>query len=731
MNAVEVLRAKIKNLQIQFEELKTYPELTLFMLTLEEEYLHSQLHSVSSQLSKCERAISKLNDKKLKIEEKINRIKKTLLYRILRLLQPVIGSVWVVRRVEELSDSISDIEAKVKDTRVYKNRLLSDQSKLEEELQMVRLRRNKVIQMEKHYLSSSLELWEKEVIEFEQRVKELLNRVEKPRVGIDNELRLICEQEGSIYAIVKEALDILRKKCQRYLDLLLRPEVLLKRIEDAGGFLKRAKRIAEIYIIVVSYPYMRKTFLEVARKAQNELYIASPYISQESLKEILRNVSEKVHVKILVKRVSDYEKAINIIRGMERVEVRLGVKVHFKLLASDKDVIISSSNISKQGLESLYEIGIVTNDPDIVDQAKAFFTYIWSGKKRYKENYYGEGGARIDTPTQTVFISSYRNIPYLLFDLMKQARKGTIIVSPYLTYGAIKKLLSYVSEDARVCVVTRVDRGGFAAGLTDPEAIRCILDECEETWNNPKLHAKVLIIDDRFAIISSLNITDDGLTKNFEAGVLTQNPAVISVLKKLVDRLKDRRLNVKELEEEFVASLAHKPRSNQPQVTVEVKEIPVHPIPAGSKLELPKIGIHRVRRRKDLSWPEVEIKAKKRIKRRKRGTVPVDLVVLEQAFVIATLRRNGKCKLDELLNEVEKKVAPRFAYFPWKLQGPGGLSDKSWNDPIVLETCLKFLEEKGIYGINLNRYEDTVIIRPVNKRVIEEFQKLFSSFFIS
>ena len=477
---------------------------------------------------------------------------------------------------------------------------------------------------------------------------------------------------------------------------------------------------------------MREAFLEVAKKTRNELYIASPYISQESLNEILSNVGEKVRVKILVKRVSDYEKAMDSIKDRGQAEVRLGGEVHFKLLAGDKDVIISSSNISKQGFESLYEIGIVTNDPNIVDRSKAFFIHVWGEEKQYKEDYYGEGGARIDTLTQTVFISSYGNIPYLLFDLMKQARKDVTIVSPYLTYGAIKKLLSYASEDVKACVVTRVDRGGFAIGLTEPEAIECILDDCEEAWNNPKLHAKVLIIDDRFAIISSLNITDDGLTKNFEAGVFTQNPAIISVLKKLVDGLKVRRLNVKELEEEFVASLAHKPlRPKQPQAIVKVKEIPVHLIPAGSKLELPKIRDHRPRKRKVLSWPEVKIKAKQRVKRVKGGVVPVDLVVLEQAFVIATLRRNGKCKLNELLDEVEKKVAPRLTYFPWKLQGPGDLSGKNWNDPVVLETCLKFLEEKGIYGINLNRYGDIVLIKPVNKKVIEEFQKLFSLFFVS
>ena len=434
MESVKTLRAKIKILQIQIEELKTYPELALFMLTLEEEYLHSQLHSVRSQLSQCERVISKLNDRKLKIKKKVDRIKKTLLYRILRLLRPLIGPIWVVRQVENLITSISNIEIKVEETSIYKNQLLSEGSKLETEFRMVKLHRDKLIKMEKRYLLDALGSWEKEAMEFEQRVKKLLNYAEKPHVGINDELRLICKQEGSIYNILKEALEVLCKKCQNHLDLFLHSEVLLKKIKDAGKILEKVERAAKTYITVISYPNMREAFLEVAKKTRNELYIASPYISQESLNEILSNVGEKVRVKILVKRVSDYEKAMDSIKDRGQAEVRLGGEVHFKLLAGDKDVIISSSNISKQGFESLYEIGIVTNDPNIVDRSKAFFIHVWGEEKQYKEDYYGEGGARIDTLTQTVFISSYRNIPYLLFDLMKQARKDVTIVSPCLLY---------------------------------------------------------------------------------------------------------------------------------------------------------------------------------------------------------------------------------------------------------------------------------------------------------
>ena len=70
--------------------------------------------------------------------------------------------------------------------------------------------------------------------------------------------------------------------------------------------------------------------------------------------------------------------------------------------------------------------------------------------------------------------------------------------------------------------------------------------ECFQRLNNPKLfeykfcdrnHAKVFIVDDKFAYVGSANVTRAGLRQdsstqqNFEAGILTEDPELVSSIK--------------------------------------------------------------------------------------------------------------------------------------------------------------------------------------------------------
>ena len=721
---------EIKNLRAHVEDLKVYPEFPLFMLGLEEEYVLYRLRLLSSYLKECEETITKLKRQRDKIEERIDCIRGTFFYRILKFLQPIIGSIWIVREVDELSASLADIKESIIKAKNNITSLSFQRFKLKHVLRMIKSSKNNIIHEEKDYLESEIKLWTAVINRLNEQVRRLLELVKRPRVGIDSELRQLCEREECKYLILKEGLQILRKKCRYYPDLFLQPEFLFKKLEEIGDLLEESKKVANTYIVVISHPNIRKAYLEVAENARSDLYIASPYISPEILADLLDRVKKEVSVKIIVRRVDDYEKVRNITKNMANVKIRLGEDVHCKLLINESEVIISSSNISKQGFDVWHEIGVRTNDPNIVNQAKMFFLELWGERKSYKEKYYGKGEISMDGPIQTAFISSYKNIPQLLFDILNRAKKRIVIVSPYLNYGAIKKLLSYVSKDVKITIITRITRQDLVMGLTDPEAITYILDRCKDVWNDPKLHAKVLLIDDRFAIISSLNITDKGLTKNFEAGILTQNITLINVVEKFVSGLRIKRLNTKDLEQEFEASLSticerHEPE--QPRLTTEIEKIPPLPPPVGANLKLPRIRVPLRRRFTGVRGRDKTSKEKGG--RVKKKPVPIDLRILEQAFIIAILRLGGRCKLNELLNEVERRVAPKFIYFPWKLQGPRSLAGKSWRDRLVLESCLKFLTEKGLYQIQLSIEGDNVFVKPANIKVFKDFMERFSHFF--
>jgi phosphatidylserine/phosphatidylglycerophosphate/cardiolipin synthase-like enzyme len=56
-------------------------------------------------------------------------------------------------------------------------------------------------------------------------------------------------------------------------------------------------------------------------------------------------------------------------------------------------------------------------------------------------------------------------------------------------------------------------------GVTDLDKIRALKEAGAEIKYNNMLHAKLFIIDQNVAIISSANLTEKGLHANYEAGI--------------------------------------------------------------------------------------------------------------------------------------------------------------------------------------------------------------------
>ena len=70
-------------------------------------------------------------------------------------------------------------------------------------------------------------------------------------------------------------------------------------------------------------------------------------------------------------------------------------------------------------------------------------------------------------------------------------------------------------------VITNCRDEDIKSGITDKDKLRVLHDNigADLRFNN-KLHAKLMIIDSKVAIISSANLTRSGLHVNYEAGVI-------------------------------------------------------------------------------------------------------------------------------------------------------------------------------------------------------------------
>lgn len=134
----------------------------------------------------------------------------------------------------------------------------------------------------------------------------------------------------------------------------------------------------------------------------------------------------------------------------------------------------------------------------------------------------------------------------VLADLISSARERVLLVS-YAAYTltSVAAVLSAAVEQG--CIVdvvfeTEEDSGGDYSGPSVPfGAVAGI-----RRWRWPAdhrpsggaaLHAKLLVVDGRRALVGSANLTHRALTANLEAGVLIEDPEVATQLEQHVRRL--------------------------------------------------------------------------------------------------------------------------------------------------------------------------------------------------
>ena len=127
-----------------------------------------------------------------------------------------------------------------------------------------------------------------------------------------------------------------------------------------------------------------------------------------------------------------------------------------------------------------------------------------------------------------------------LFDrLIDQARVSLVISSPYIGRGPCNRILSIKSSSEEtnqvsILLLTDLSRDTLLSGATDASAI-CLLAEKFrqiEIRFLPSIHAKVYVADDKLAVVTSANMTDGGLSRNFEYGVKVDEENLVRKIKR-------------------------------------------------------------------------------------------------------------------------------------------------------------------------------------------------------
>lgn len=109
--------------------------------------------------------------------------------------------------------------------------------------------------------------------------------------------------------------------------------------------------------------------------------------------------------------------------------------------------------------------------------------------------------------------------------LIAEVSTSLLICSPFIGRGPCDRIASILRQrdgtNIPILLLTELSRDNMLSGSTDVEALAKLCEVLPRTEIRflPNLHAKVYIADEREAVVTSANLTDAGLRRNFEYGL--------------------------------------------------------------------------------------------------------------------------------------------------------------------------------------------------------------------
>jgi len=105
-------------------------------------------------------------------------------------------------------------------------------------------------------------------------------------------------------------------------------------------------------------------------------------------------------------------------------------------------------------------------------------------------------------------------------DLVHSANDRIIMCSPFIKNDVVEKVLSTKQTFCELEVLTASNTSNYIRRSSDVSAIKLLVERNFVVRNRPNLHAKIYIFDKEKALVTSSNLTNGGLSRNFEYGLL-------------------------------------------------------------------------------------------------------------------------------------------------------------------------------------------------------------------
>ena len=121
-----------------------------------------------------------------------------------------------------------------------------------------------------------------------------------------------------------------------------------------------------------------------------------------------------------------------------------------------------------------------------------------------------------------------KSIDHIFFENIRSCDKNILLCAPYIKNDIVKKIIKEKNENVNLQVITTSSLASFIHGASDIDAIEELIETGAQVINCQHLHAKIYLFDKERAIITSANLTYNGLNRNFEYGVMIDDELIVS-----------------------------------------------------------------------------------------------------------------------------------------------------------------------------------------------------------
>ena len=114
-----------------------------------------------------------------------------------------------------------------------------------------------------------------------------------------------------------------------------------------------------------------------------------------------------------------------------------------------------------------------------------------------------------------------------LIELVSNAKKSIKIISPFIKENVCEEVLSKKQSQAKFELITTFKFPYFCSGQSDLSVFEKIVSVNGKIKINPKVHANIYLFDDKKAIISSSNLSEQGLLNGYNYGIFLDEKAMV------------------------------------------------------------------------------------------------------------------------------------------------------------------------------------------------------------